>query len=119
MPLTDREKKILQELERGLYAEDATAERKARSPRAQHVRRIRLGAASFAAGFLILIAFFITEAPIVGVVAFIAMVAGVVGVAGGTSHIASENLDRLQPRERALGTFRKWERNLRERYKRR
>ncbi len=119
MPLTDREKKILQELERGLYAEDATAARKARSPRAQHVRRIRLGAASFAAGLIILIAFFVTEAPIVGVVAFIAMVAGVVAVAGGTSHIASENLDRLQPRERALGTFRKWERSLRERYKRR
>ncbi len=119
MPLTDREKKILEEMERGLHAEEPTLGRKARSPRDQHVRRIRLGAASFVGGLLVLIAFFITEQPLVGVVAFAAMVAGVVLVAGGTSHIASDSLDRLQPKERALGIFRKWERNFRERYKRR
>ncbi len=119
MPLTDREKKILEEMERGLHAEDPSLARKARTPRDQHVHRIRLGAASFVGGLLILVAFFVTEQPLVGVLAFGAMVAGVVSIAGGTSRIASESLDRLQPKERALGTFRKWERDLRERYKRR
>lgn len=119
MPLTDREKKILEEMERGLHAEDPSNARTALSPRAQNIRRIRFGIAGFVGGLLILVAFFVTEQPLVGVLAFGAMVAGVVSIAGGTSRIASESLDRLQPKERALGTFRKWERDFRERYKRR
>ncbi len=75
MPLTDREKKILEEMERGLYSEDPTHTRRSRSPREQNVRRIRWGAASFAGGLLVLIAFFLTEQPLVGVVAFGAMLA--------------------------------------------
>ena len=118
MPLTDREKKILEEMERNLHAEDPSLARKTLSPRAQQVRRIRLGVASFVGGLLVLIAFFVTENPLVGVLAFVAMVAGVVLIAGGTTRLAAESLDRLQPKERALGTFRKWERSLRERYKR-
>lgn len=118
MPLTDREKKILEEMERNLHAEDPSLARKTRSPRAQQIRRIRLGAASFVGGLLVLIAFFVSENPLIGVFAFIAMVAGVVLIAGGTTRLASESLDRMQPKERALGTFRKWERTLRERYKR-
>lgn len=118
MPLTDREKKILQEMERNLHAEDPSLARKTRSPREHHIGRIRLGAVSFVGGLLVLIAFFLTENPLVGVLAFIAMVAGVVLFAGGTSRLAQASLDRLQPKERALGTFRKWERSLRERYKR-
>lgn len=118
MPLTDREKKILQEMERNLYAEDPSLARRA-APRSHHVRRIRLGTASFLGGLAVLVAFFVTENPIIGVLAFLAMVAGVVLIAGGTSRLAAESLDRLQPKERALGTFRKWQRSLRERYKRR
>ena len=119
MPLTDREKKILEEMERGLHAEDPTNAHKELSPRAQQVRRIRFGTAAFVGGLLILVVFFVTEQPLVGVLAFGAMVTGVVLIAGGTTRLASESLDRLQPKERALGTFRKWERDFRERYKRR
>lgn len=117
MPLTDREKQILRDIERQLR-DDGTHADGPVSSRATHTRRIRLGIGSFLAGLGILIAFFVTESPLVGVLAFIAMVAGVVLIAGGATRLAAQELDRLRPKERALGSFRRWERGLRDRFKR-
>lgn len=120
MPLTDREKQILQEIENNLSAEDPTLARDARrrTPRMEQLRRIRLGGALFAAGFLTLILFFVVTHPLVGLAAFGAMVAGVVMIAGGTGRLANDKLNSSQPRERAIGAVRRWERALRDRFKR-
>lgn len=120
MPLTEREKQILQEIERNLDADQpVSAGARQRSPRAEQVRRIRWGAAIFVLGLAVLVAFFITENPLVGIVAFGCMVAAVVLIAAAISRLASDGLDRLQPKERTVGAFRRWERSLRERYRHR
>lgn len=119
MPLTEREKRILQEIERNLHAEDPGLAQRSRSPRATYVRNLKLGVASFVMGLVILVLFFITTNPLVGLGAFAAMVTGVVLMAGATTRIASDEMERLQPRERALGAFRRWETMLRDRYRRR
>ncbi len=117
MPLTEREKQILREIEQNLYAEDPSIGKRV-SPRTEHVRRIRLGAASFLLGLAILVAFFVTENPLVGVLAFGAMVAGVVLMARAAAGLASTTLEEKRSKERLVGTFRRWEQTLRERYRR-
>lgn len=120
MPLTDREKQILQDIERNLYAEDPAFARdvRRRSPRMDQVRRIRLGAGLFVLGLVTLVAFFIVANPLVGVGAFGAMVAGVFLIAGGGTQLASDKLNEMQPKERTIGAFRRWERTMRDRFKR-
>jgi hypothetical protein len=119
MPLTDREKRILQEIERNLSQEDpARARGSKRSPRDEQVRRIRLGTALFVAGFLTLIVFFIVRHILVGLGAFGLMVGGVVLAVGGTTALANDKLSTLQPKERTIGALRRWERALRDHFKR-
>ncbi len=119
MPLTEREKRILQEIERNLHAEDPGLAQRARSPRVRYLRQLKLGVGAFVLGLVILLLFFVTTNPLVGLGAFAAMVTGVVLMAGATTRIASDEIERLQPRERALGAFRRWETFLRDRYRRR
>lgn len=84
MPLSEREQRILEEIESNLYKEDRrfAKEVQRKAPRMQDRRRVKLGALTFAAGFAVLIAFFITSAVVVGVAAFALMVSGIVMVAG-------------------------------------
>ncbi len=119
MPLTEREKRILQEIERNLHAEDPDLAHRTPSRRARYLSQLKLGVAAFVVGLLILVLFFVTTNPLIGLGAFAAMVTGVVLIAGATTRIASDEIERLQPRERAVGAFKRWETLLRERYRRR
>jgi len=118
MPLTDREKRILEEIEKNLVKEDRGRAQGGRSPRHTAIGRMRWGGALFIAGLLTLVAFFVVRHTLVGLTAFGLMVTGVFLVVGGASALAGDQLDSLQTRERAIGAIRRWERAMRDRFKR-
>ena len=122
MPLSEREQRILDEIEKGLYQEDPAGAREgARKPRTTPaLHTVRRGAAMFVAGLLVLLAFFMTKQLWVGAIAFGSMVWGIVVVAGALrsggpspGRAAADIGDRIG---RAAGEL---ERRLRQRYKRR
>ena len=78
MPLSDHEQRLLEQMERALYAEDpkfADSLRKTRRPAVDRKRMI-LGIVGVAAGLAILLAGVATSLPLVGVLGFLATVAG-------------------------------------------
>jgi hypothetical protein len=116
VPLSEREQKILEEIERDLYREDprfARGVHKSRKGLSQ-TARARLGGALFVAGVCSLLAFFAKQWLVFGVVAFGAMVAGVVLIAGALRSLAS---DDSPLRERLSSRWRRWEERFRERYR--
>lgn len=117
MPLSDREQKILEEIEKNLHSEDPRFAREVGgSPRSTNRSNIKLGLFIFFLGLGLLIAFFLSGAVIVGVIAFGTMVGGIVMAAGSLGGLASTG--RAQ-RERFSSAFSQWEHRLRDRYKRR
>ena len=125
MPLSEREQKILQEIERDLYREDpAFARDVKRPPRFAEGMRARLGIGLFACGFLMLIAFFVVTSAtrsqafslLLGVLAFAAMVAGIVMMVGSLRALATS---KDQPRDRLVQALKRWESRVRDRYKER
>ncbi len=89
VPLSEQERKILEEIERNLYVEDPSFAREVKrsAPRMKDRRRVKLGVLIFVLGFVGLFGFFITGSLIIGLAAFSAMVGGIMMVAG--SFIAS------------------------------
>lgn len=78
MPLSDHEQRLLEQMERALYAEDpkfADSLRKTRRPAVDR-KRMTLGIVGVAAGLAILLAGVATSLPLVGVLGFLATVAG-------------------------------------------
>jgi hypothetical protein len=121
VPLSDREQKILQEIEKNLYDEDPRFARDVRRqvPRMNEMRRTKLGAAVFVLGFVVLLAFFMSRSLIVGVVAFGAMVAGIVLISGSIRGIGPPSGGGVAGRRsRLVHKFEEWEARLRKRYKR-
>ena len=117
MPLSEREQKILEEIEKNLHSEDPRFARVVGgSSRTTHRNNIKLGLLIFFLGLGLLIAFFLSGALFVGVLAFGTMVGGIVMAAGSLGGLASSG--RTQ-KERLSSAFSDWERRLRERYKRR
>lgn len=120
MPLSDREQRILEEIEKTLYKEDPGFAEDVEKGSARHDRRkAQLGAALTVAGFMTLILFFITSAVLIGVVAFGAMVAGIVMVVGSLRSRFSEDPDRVGFNEKFGSLARSWEERLRDRYRKR
>jgi hypothetical protein len=122
VPLSEREQKILEEIEKNLYEEDPKFAHgvRRRTPKMDEFRRVKLGALLFACGFALLIGFFISRTVLVGVAAFGAMVGGIVMVAGALKDFAgSRKMGPGAQRERITGLFQQWEQRLRKRYKRR
>lgn len=121
MPLSEREQKILEEIERNLYEEDPKFARdvRRRAPRMDEVRRIKLGAVLFASGLAVLVGFFVSQSLLIGVVAFGAMVAGIVLVAGSIRGVGPvRSRDARGRRDRLARRFEEWESRMRQRYKR-
>jgi hypothetical protein len=120
VPLSEREQRILEEIEHNLSKEDPAFARqvKRRAPRMGELRRAKLGIAVFVAGFIVLFGFFIWRLLVVGVIAFGAMVAGIVLIAGSLGGLLPGRSNGPGPRQRITRSFGQWEQRLRERYKR-
>jgi Flp pilus assembly protein TadB len=125
VPLSEREQKILQEIERDLYQEDPTFARdQRRAPRFGEGTKARLGALVFVCGFLTLIAYFVVAVRpafspalslVLGVASFAAMVTGIVVLVSSLRALAGRS---NQPRDRLTQALKRWESRIRERYKR-
>jgi hypothetical protein len=117
VPLSDREQKILEEIERNLYEEDPRLARDVeRSSRLGGSSRFKLGVLLFVLGLAILVGFFVSGQVLIGVVAFGAMVGGILLLAGSAKDIASSS---RPGREQVSQRFSDWEQRLREKYKKR
>ena len=130
MPLTEREKRILEEIEQNLNSEDPAFARDIRQPWWQKLRQVKLGGGLFAAGLASLLLGFLFNDRLgwFGVAAFGMMVLGVVLMSGATHDIARDQvrihrIDKDGVAERVsrtiAGKVEHWEKKLRARYKRR
>ena len=116
-PLSDHEQKILDEIEANLRSEPVLKRGDPGSP-AQHARTFRLGAFLFVVGFALLIAFFVTQLVIVGVLAFGTMVFGIVSMAGaGSGYFAARAASGSSARDKLARSFKGWEESIRQRYR--
>lgn len=79
MPLSDHEQRLLEQMERALYAEDPKFATSMRNPRsaAGDKRRAALGVISFLVGIGLLVAGVATQLVVVGVLGFLAMLGGI------------------------------------------
>ncbi len=121
VPLSEREQRILDEIEKSLYHEDPAFARDVtrRAPHMDQIRKVRMGIALFVSGIGLLIAFFASQAVIIGLLAFGAMVAGIVILAGAIRILVTERRpSSSNRRERLQRAFDDWESRLRQRYKR-
>jgi hypothetical protein len=121
VPLSEREKRILDEIEKNLHEEDPGFARTVRQPGPpmDELRRIKLGVALFVGGFIMLISFFFSGAVGIGVLAFGLMVAGIVLIAGALRVLATERRSGPDPRQRFAQRLGGWEERLRQRYRKR
>jgi hypothetical protein len=122
VPLSDSEQRILEEIEKNLYADDPAFARgvKRKAPRFAEFRRLRLGILTLVAGVGLLLWFLLSpNLIIVGVLAFGAMVAGIVFAMRSLWGLAITGRRRRPgPRERVNSAVRQWEEKFRNRYKR-
>jgi len=79
MPLSEHEQRLLEQMERALYAEDPKFATSMRNPRsvAGDKRRVALGVVAFLVGIGLLLTGVATQLVIVGVVGFLAMLGGI------------------------------------------
>jgi hypothetical protein len=121
VPLSDREQRILEEIEKNLYDEDPRFARRSRraTPRFDRSKRARVGAIIFVFGLATLIAFFATQQILVGVLAFGGMVAGIVLVLGASSALVNSGREGGRDASAKLkGSFKNFEQRIRNRNKR-
>ena len=125
MPLTEREKKILEDIEKNLYTEDPAFARDIKHPWWHKLRQVKIGALVFFMGLALLLGFFVTQHVLVGVLAFSSMVGGIVLMSTATGDIARDQIrmHRVTVSDRLTGSLRSrfdnWEKKLKERYKKR
>ena len=122
MPLSEREQRILEEIEKSLYQEDPTFARSVhrKSPHVTDRKHLTSGALAFVAGFAILIAFFITSHILIGVLAFGVMVTGIVLIANSfRGALSSRSEDAPGLGSRVAASVRGFEERMKERYRKR
>lgn len=110
MPLSEHEQRLLDQIERGLYAEDPKFAQtvQATDPRMHYKRRMIKAAIGFVAGVCLLMAGVISKLIVIGVVGFVVMLACCVwglsswkrmaGI-GTDKAAASTDLPRQQPKQ--------------------
>jgi hypothetical protein len=121
VPLSEREQRVLDEIEKNLYREDPSFAREVKkgSPNFSEVRNAKLGVVLFIAGFISLFLFFLSQFIILGVVAFGAMVGGIVLIAGSARGVsAARRLNAPTAKERVAQAIANWEEKVKQRYKR-
>ncbi|MDQ3916603.1 MAG: DUF3040 domain-containing protein [Actinomycetota bacterium] len=121
MPLSEREQRILDEMEKSLYQEDPVSAREAPRRRSgAGVHTARRGLLMFVAGLLALFAFFMTKQVWVGALAFGSMVWGIVVLAGSARGAGTSSRRSLADVGERLGrAATDFEQRLKQRYKRR
>ncbi|HEV2757034.1 MAG TPA: DUF3040 domain-containing protein [Actinomycetota bacterium] len=121
MPLSEREQRILDEMEKSLYQEDPVFARE-RPPRrtGAGLHTVRRGLLMFVAGLLVLFAFFMTKQVWIGALAFGSMVWGIVVLAGSVRGAAPSPRRTFTDFGERLGrAANDLEQRLKQRYKRR
>ncbi len=119
MPLSEREQRILEEMEKSLY-QDSSRGTTRTTPRGKAVQSARRGALMFVAGLLVLFAFFMTKQVWIGAIAFGSMVWGIVIVAGSVRSAAPSPRRTVSDLGERIGRFAgDLEQRLKQRYKRR
>lgn len=116
MGLSEREQKVLEELERGLYAEDAKFATKVSAGPSNSAARIVGGALLAVVGLSVLVFAVVSQITVFGVVGFALMLAGVLvatGSKGGKANSATVTPARpkaspssaSKPKEETKGSF--------------
>ena len=126
MPLTEREKQILDEIEANLHSEDPSFTRGINQPWWRNVRRVKLGAVLAGVGLITLFLGFAFNDWLVllGVAAFVLMVLGIVLMSGATHDIARDRLrmHKVTTADPIANSVRSklasWDERLRDRYRR-
>ena len=119
MPLTERERRILEEIEKNLYEEDPKFAQGGGPSKSTDARNAKLGIGLFFLGFVALLFFFFSELILIGVAAFGAMVGGIVLFAGSFRGLTSrQGQDAGTTKDRMSRAFADWEERVRKRYKR-
>jgi hypothetical protein len=125
VPLTEREKQILDEIEKNLSNEDPGFAQGIRKPWSSKVRLVKVGIVVFMMGLALLLGFFATQIVAIGVVAFAAMVGGIVLMSTATGDIARDHVrlhkDSVVDRvTRSVDSkVESWQQRFRSRYKKR
>lgn len=122
MPLSEREQRILDEMEKSLYREDPVFAREPTRKRTSgtRVHGARRGVLMFVAGLAALFAFFVTKQVWIGALAFGSMVWGIVVVAGSLRAAAPSPRRTVTDLGARIGRFAgDLEQRLKQRYKRR
>ncbi len=118
MPLSEREQRILEEMEKSLH-QDFPRTTTPRTPRGKTIQSARRGAAMFVAGLLVLFAFFLTKQVWIGAIAFGSMVWGIVIVAGSVRGAAPSPRHAVSDLGERIGRIAgDLEQRLKQRYKR-
>jgi hypothetical protein len=121
VPLSEREQKILDEIERNLSDEDPRFAQERRSSASSRVAsRARLGVVTFLLGFGLLIVFFLSRVLFAGLLAFVGMVAGIVLLASPVGALmSSAKHNTAQKGESVKRPFDRFDDNVRRRFRRR
>ena len=122
MPLSEREQKILDEIEKNLSDEDPrfADDRRSTRPPGNLASRARLGIITFVLGFGLLIFFFLTQILFAGLLAFIGMVAGIVLLASPVSALVSSAKESTTRKgENVKRSFDRFDDNVRRKFRRR
>jgi hypothetical protein len=125
VPLSEREKQILDDIEKNLYSEDPAFARDIRQPWWHKVRQVKFGAVVFVVGLALLVGFFLTRSVVIGAVAFSSMVGGIVLMSTASGDIARDQMrmHKVTMGDRLTGSFRTrwaaWDERFRSRYKKR
>ena len=121
VPLSEREQRIFEDIEKRLLDEDPKLARRRRRRSLQWTgwQRLRAGIALFMIGFALLFMFFVWRALFVGVFAFGAMVAGIVLGAGALKDLAANSSAlTTTAREGLRRRVAEWQERMQRRYKR-
>lgn len=75
MPLSEHEQRLLEQMERALYAEDPkfASSLRGKDPRSNFRRRVLIAAIGFLVGIVLLMTGLVAQAPLVSVLGFVAM----------------------------------------------
>lgn len=125
MPLTEREKQILEDIEKNLSSEDPGFARDIRQPWSHKLRQVKVGLGVFLLGLALLLGFFATQHVIVGVLAFSAMVGGIFLMSTATGDMARDQvrLHKDPVKDRITGAVdskvSSWQERFRSRYRKR